>query len=864
MGQGGRGFAAAFCACAFALVLATPAGAAFGELFYESCDTGRDGHPNCTETPTAAANGFNTGLKSASDVVVSPDGDHVYAISGNDAAVTRFDRDPDDGSLTFAECVTGNLGATPACASTGTNATADSNNSGLQGLDAVALSPNGESLYVASGGDDAIALFDRETTPGANFGDLTFVSCVTGDTAAAPPCTAVAGATAGGNGSGVEGMSDLAATNNGVYAAVDEDDAVARLRRDETSLLAASFQCITGDSSLPSCGDTTEAQAGGDNSGMDDPSAIAISPDGGSVYITSFDDHAIVRFDRGALGVLAYGDCMSGETATVTNGCDDNGFAASNGIDSGLSQPTDIAVSPDDVSVYVALTGDSGVAHLDRDTSDGTLAFAGCVTGEASVANCVAVPDPGTFGANSGLDDASALALPPDGRSLHVAAPFDSSLASMSRDPATGDLTYLSCVSGETDVGEACVQTASAAAAGANSGLDDVGSQGTIAASPDGKSVYAAAFPDDAVAHLNRENPPDTQIDDEPPPDTNDPTPSFDFSVPDPGDPTTAAFECSVDGAVFDDCTSSAPPTSGSHTTAPLDEGPHTFEARAVDSFGFADAVPATSSFTVDTVEPDTSIDDGPPDGATIADASPSFAFSSNEAAADLHCRFDSQPFQQCDGTFAPATALADGVHTFEVKASDAATNEDPSPATRSFTVDTANPDTMITAGPPDGATIADASPSFAFSSNEAGAAMQCRVDGGPFGPCSGGSFTPPAPLSDGDHVFEVRALDAAGNADPTPAVRSFRIDTDAPETSVVSGPKKKVKKKKAKFEFAADEPGSSFECSLDGEPFSLCDIAATFKVKRGKHTLEVRAIDATGNTDATPAEHGWKVRRKK
>ena len=709
MGMGMRGWIVTLGAACGALLFAAPAGASFGDLFYQSCDSGEDGLTACTEIPTAATSGTGSGLNNVADVAASPDGDHVYALSSSDEAVTRFDRDPATGALTFAECVTADLGATPACASTGANATATGAGSGLENPTALALSPNGESLYVASESDFAIVHFARETTPGPNYGDLTFLECITGDTAVAPaPCTAVAVATAGGVDSGMENLADIAVAPNGVYAVSSLDDAVVRLRRElaDGDLLQASYQCISGDSGLASCTPSDDATAGGGNSGLDQVDGIAVSPDFDSVYTSSFSDHSVARFDRIAAGALDYGDCISGETLTVTTGCADNGFAASSGINSGLSAPFDIAVSPDSASVYVAASGDNGIAQLDRDTSDGTLTFEGCVTGETPApANCVAIPAAAAFGANSGLNTPAAITLPPDGSSLYAAARDDSALATFGRDAASGDLTYQGCVSGETDVGTACTQIPSAAPTGTNSGLDEVGSQGTIAASPDGKSVYAAAFLDDAVADFKRENPPGTQINTGPSATTSDTTPSFTFSVTPPVDPTATAFECKVDSAGFGPCTDSTAPT-GSHTTAALAEGPHSFQVRAVDSFGFADATPAASAFTVDIPDPP----------------------------------------------------------------------------------------------------------------------------------------QPPAPT-------------------PDPPVATG--DTDPPETTIASGPKKKSKKRKAKFEFSSDEAGSSFQCDLDDGGFEPCDALETFKVKRGKHTLQVRATDSAGNVDGSPAEQKWKVKKK-
>jgi hypothetical protein len=93
-------------------------------------------------------------------------------------------------------------------------------------------------------------------------------------------------------------------------------------------------------------------------------------------------------------------------------------------------------------------------------------------------------------------------------------------------------------------------------------------------------------------------------------------------------------------------------------------------------------------------------------------------------------------------------------------------------------------------------------------------------------------------------------------------------VDCVVPETQITKGPKDKVKakKKKAKatFEFSSSEPGVSFECSLDGQPFVPCVSPDTVKVRKGKHTFSVRARDAAGNVDASPASDGWKVKKKK
>ena len=94
----------------------------------------------------------------------------------------------------------------------------------------------------------------------------------------------------------------------------------------------------------------------------------------------------------------------------------------------------------------------------------------------------------------------------------------------------------------------------------------------------------------------------------------------------------------------------------------------------------------------------------------------------------------------------------------------------------RSFTVDTSPPDTTITSGP--NGTIKNPAPAFAFASTEADSTFECRVDSGPYQLC--GSPHTTAHLADGSHTFSVRAIDPAGNADPTPASRSFTVRTGA------------------------------------------------------------------------------------
>jgi hypothetical protein len=89
--------------------------------------------------------------------------------------------------------------------------------------------------------------------------------------------------------------------------------------------------------------------------------------------------------------------------------------------------------------------------------------------------------------------------------------------------------------------------------------------------------------------------------------------------------------------------------------------------------------------------------------------------------------------------------------------------------------------------------------------------------------------------------------------------------DRVAPSATISKGPKNKTKKKTATFEFAGADVRAvaSFQCSLDGAPFTACTSPHTITVKKGKHTFQVRAIDQAGNVGA-PASDSWKRKKRK
>ncbi|MGI9019746.1 MAG: hypothetical protein ACR2G3_03430 [Solirubrobacterales bacterium] len=252
---------------------------------------------------------------------------------------------------------------------------------------------------------------------------------------------------------------------------------------------------------------------------------------------------------------------------------------------------------------------------------------------------------------------------------------------------------------------------------------------------------------------------------------------------------------------------------------------------------------------------PDTVIDSGPT--GTTSDSTPTFGFHSTESSSTFQCAIDAGAFSSCTSPRTTASLL-DGPHTFRVRAIDSAAQTDPTPATRSFTVDT-TPNTLIDSGA-SGPTN-DPTPTFAFHSTEPGSNFACAIDTGTYLSCTSPHTT--ATLLDGPHTFRVRAIDTDGtpNTDPTPAERSFTVDTVAPDTVIDSGPPAVTDDPTPTFTFHSSEVNSTLECAIDTGTFASCTSPRTTPtLSDGPHTFRVRAKDAAQNLDATPAEHEFSV----
>ena len=562
------------------------------------------------------------------------------------------------------------------------------------------------------------------------------------------------------------------------------------------------------------------------------------------IYAASEVDDAVSIVVGGGffLPVTCWGDTDTGDPDCVN-------------ADNGLDTATSVAVSPDGKSLYVASYGDDAVVAFSRlpgvSEELGTL---GCVDDNDSPQG----PD-ACAQSTDGLDGANSVAVSPDGKSVYVASREDDAVVRFNRNLATGGLTPSDCWDDNDSGADSCGHV--------TNGLTGAMS---VTVSPDNNSVYAASGitgGDDALVHLHRDT------------GTGELTAAECYDDNDSGtDTCLLSGETNGLGGVRSPVVS--PDGTSLYVAASSDDAVTRFTRAAnglltpagciddhdagqgPDDCGMGNTVPALDGAHSLTISPDgrsvyvTSFADQAVAGFDRNMASGLLVFlgciDDNDTGPDT-C---TQTTNGLNGASWVAVS-PDGTAVYTAGFQDDA-------LAWFERTDLEAPQTTIVAGPPEGSSIPDATPSFAFASTEIGD-FSCRIDGQAFVPCAA-SFTAPE-LMAGQHTLEVFATDNSGNADPTPASRSFTVlDTTAPDTALNGRTKFKTRKKKARvsFTFTATEPGAGFQCSVDGAPFSPCMSPLTFKARRGRHLLIVRAADAAGNQDASPAAISFKVKKKR
>ncbi len=167
-------------------------------------------------------------------------------------------------------------------------------------------------------------------------------------------------------------------------------------------------------------------------------------------------------------------------------------------------------------------------------------------------------------------------------------------------------------------------------------------------------------------------------------------------------------------------------------------------------------------------------------------------------------------------------------------------------------------PETSISSAPSGG--TADTTATFAFTSDaKTPVTFECQVDGADFTACSS-PFTVNA-LAVGDHVFEVRAKDAPGNVDSTPATASWTVAAPSPPQeppakpalaapAKVTGVKVKRKKTTAIIRWSAVPGATSYTLTVGKTSKTISKPSFTLKLKaKSKAKVKIAAVNSSGSS---------------
>jgi len=314
-------------------------------------------------------------LSGADAVAISPDGKHVYATAYSSGGVAIFARNP-GGGLRQIGCVR------PVKTCTGMRA--------LAGAASVAVSPDGENVYVASAEADAVVSFARD--PGT--GLLSPLDCISDD-GTDRLCT---------TGNALRGAYSIVVAPDGknVYVAAYNSNSVLTFARDPATGKLTQRGCVLDNA--PRRGSCTPGHA------LESPADLAITRDGRTVFAAAVDSSSVVVFARnGTSGTLTEIGCVSEvyDEDEVKDGC-----AHTRPLDGASS----VAVSPSGTVLYVAHY--AGLTVFARDPTTGKLSRAGCVTyrgyyDEDTTQGCTLA---------SGVAEASSVVVSPEGRNVYLTA----------------------------------------------------------------------------------------------------------------------------------------------------------------------------------------------------------------------------------------------------------------------------------------------------------------------------------------------------------------------------------------------------------------------------------------------------------
>ena len=326
-----------------------------------------------------------SGLLGAADVIISDDGNTVYAAGSGDNSVVVFSK-ANTGLLTYVEKhSSGVFGVT-----------------GIEGVAALNLSPDGAHLYATGPLTNSLAVFAIDQSGGEDHGKLTFIQSLQNGV---------------GGVAGLANISDVTISNdnNHAYVTSESGHSVSLFLRNPNDA-SVTYGQLTYQSTY-SNGVNGVAGLMGANSIISDANSDYI-------YVLGAVDQALAVFNRDDTdGALTFVEFKQNGTSNVV----------------GLNLAKELIISNDQLSLYVAGRGENALVRFNRDTIDGTLTF-GDVINDGDP-----LPQPGT--SVDGLSGVAGLFMSNDDAHLYVVADQDDAISIYSRDnlsapPQLGALDY--------------------------------------------------------------------------------------------------------------------------------------------------------------------------------------------------------------------------------------------------------------------------------------------------------------------------------------------------------------------------------------------------------------------------------------
>ncbi len=249
-----------------------------------------------------------------------------------------------------------------------------------------------------------------------------------------------------------------------------------------------------------------------------------------------------------------------------------------------------------------------------------------------------------------------------------------------------------------------------------------------------------------------------------------------------------------------------------------------------------------------DTVAPETTIDSGP--SGSVESDSATFGFSSSESDSTFECELDGGSFSPCSSP-KDYTDLSWGEHTLQVRAIDKYGNIDPSPASRTWTVEP-----IVLTSPADGATVGGPVQLSAKVSDFVATVdhVEFLVNGSVVGSDITAPYSVPwnsTSVTSGDTAQLTARVYDTSNDQGTSAAHTVTVDNLAP-TVLSTSPVKGATKVQRKTNVSADFSEAMNPASLTSKTFMLQQWNA-----KKKKWIKIPATVSAGNQTATLDPYG-------